>query len=1179
MTRPGIAPACDAPSADAAYTGNVTFFGRRFPELAAMLTGIDSSTVGTGRAADGGLFLGVRAAAGKWSALTNPQSPLAAAGAAVEKMKHRLGAGQSPAVIVGLQCGYELEIVFNHFLSRLRCNEPFRRIYVVVTSLHCLCGWLKICDRRCVLERPEVAFVWHENVSRIVQWCCANDQRSHLFIPVSVLPDDMCNVVLAPLADLYIERQEQQACWHRENQAWYDALTDDKLVAVLRGRTGRKPRVLMPTHGSSTVVQYSARDTCAAFESLGWDARILLAERDLPGWRVVREIHDFKPDVLVFINHLRTEDADIYPDNLFVITWVQDTVSLINRTDTASAWNATASAVDPGLQRSRHRDLIVGYVRQIKKYGYLEDRLCELSMIVNTRLIRPRTLTQAEKRRFTCDVCFASNAGKPTDLVIHEELAPVCADYGIDESQLQAFNRHLWERYRDGSAFTTYPMVRAAIAHIPGLDAVCRNLANDDRDYVVQRLFWQLNDKIYRQVVLEWCIELGMDVHLYGRDWDRNPVFARYARGIVAHGNELSAAYQAARYCLHLNSVEGAHQRLWEIVAAGGTPLIRRYGKKPAMRREVAAALRKILGIGREDGSAAPALTPREQECFNDFLFVSAEALRVHDPAMAAEDMQKGCDQHVLQRLRDDLTWLLPESACRFFRSRDDLEVLASETDRCVAASDVVGLVPKLNDNRIAVSMVDHMLTLLDGGADRASAITLPPSSGGAFELAVTIGCPTHSGDALDAIRNGLMLPGAIMRFEVAEGYIRQGRVRTAIELIEKVDPLDLDSTRIVRFLIRVAELQGPEASSSMISDVYRRDSDTRDLFSRVGWGMHQPMWRFDACIPWFRRDDDRRRSTGAWRMNWAKAMAAVGEFQAAGTLVRDCYATDPLLTNGYALIGEGAWFYGDFDRAYRWFRKDHALGRLDPAGYLNLAKAALYRDDVTTVRTLIRDHALPASRIALDVRRFHVQGRAPYPDYHHLIDLVQSSLGERGPSLPPYTALIVLNGAVGDLASAREAAEKGGHLFPDRQAGLTLRLAAQYLSAGEREKGQDTMDAIDISTLTSAAEQFNAAVWSAVAGNPGTATACLQALHGNRPDFFVHESVPTATRVMWYGLATHLLGHADLSARCLHYATVNTPAFSFWEPFIKESIQTAQQTVRAIPEFVIPYGELAPLE
>lgn len=335
----------------------------------------------------------------------------------------------------------------------------------------------------------------------------------------------------------------------------------------------------------------------------------------------------------------------------------------------------------------RKRDLIIGYVGQLEKYGYAKDRLVELPMIVNTGIFHPRTLTAEQKAKYGCDIMFASNRSKPTELIIKEELfaelAPLVEEVRSTKSEernealntktprtlseaatapeaasvnstppssflpltsniplpllLQLIHDHLWAQYRAEKTYTTYQALEAELCTLPDFRHWYQALSDEDRDHAIQKIFWLLNDPIYRFVVLEWIDdliseqearngskksnhgthgihgkELGairdaptnpspshlllptspISLHLYGLGWENHPRFAKYARGPLAHGEELSIAYQCARFCLHLNSMEGDHQRLGEILATGSQPLCR---KNTSGRKENSPALTSAL--------------------------------------------------------------------------------------------------------------------------------------------------------------------------------------------------------------------------------------------------------------------------------------------------------------------------------------------------------------------------------------------------------------------------------------------------------------------------------------------------------------------------------------------------------------------------------------------------------
>lgn len=578
------------------FEKNLSILSSRFPALSEKVKALDISKIGISNSADGGMCYAVMNERNEWIPASNYENPIKAAQASLDKMQHRLIGGLSPAVIVGLYPGYILESVFRYFQSRLNHNEPFRHIYIVIDSVHCLAGWLKASDRTAMLEQEELSFHWHENVHEIVELCEKDLQRSHLFIPLSILPENELNKIIAPLAELYLRRKKEEQLWLKENEDYYNTLTDEKLAEIISGKSGRKPRLLMPTHMSSTVVQYSTRDTCKNFEQMGWDTMILKMERDLSPWLIIKYIHDYRPDVMIFINHLRNEHEgmDLYPKNLMFITWIQDAVPLINSKETAERWNAAVTEKIPETGEARKRDLLIGYVEQVSKFGYLKERLNPLNMIVDSENFKPRKLTPEHLEKYGCDVCFASNRGKPVARIVEEELYPILAPCGFSKDLLMKMHNHLWRGYRNGKTFITYLDLLRELKTIDEFTEVYDKLKEDQKSNSLQRIFWILNDAIYRHVVLEWCVESGVKLNLYGKGWSENPYFATYAKGEIAHGDELSIAYQCAKYCLHLNPMEGRHQRLVEIILSGATPLTR-LGIPIKMSRDCISGMEKML--------------------------------------------------------------------------------------------------------------------------------------------------------------------------------------------------------------------------------------------------------------------------------------------------------------------------------------------------------------------------------------------------------------------------------------------------------------------------------------------------------------------------------------------------------------------------------------------------------
>jgi hypothetical protein len=263
---------------------NLKIFSTRFSDLYdKLIKDVDFTDISVVISTDKGIYYQWNQDGGKMP-ISNPRDPIKKTREAVSNMEHRLCCGLAPVVIIGLYPGYELEIIYRHFESRFaNHNEPFRHIYVVIDSLPCLAGWLKAADRTDILEREEVLFYEVNEIGKITELCASDYNRSHLFIPVSTLPPNEINRVMEPLADFYLKRQKEETEWKNENSAYYDSIDDPTFARIISGQADRKPRLLMPVHTSSTVVQYSARDTCRIFEKMGWKTKILKMQYDLFG--------------------------------------------------------------------------------------------------------------------------------------------------------------------------------------------------------------------------------------------------------------------------------------------------------------------------------------------------------------------------------------------------------------------------------------------------------------------------------------------------------------------------------------------------------------------------------------------------------------------------------------------------------------------------------------------------------------------------------------------------------------------------------------------------------------------------------------------------------------------------------------------------------------------------------
>ncbi|RMD75882.1 MAG: hypothetical protein D6820_13775, partial [Lentisphaerae bacterium] len=512
------------------FSENYQLLEKRFPSLAERLRCIDPDLVQLARTSDGGYaYLQKKPDGGEqdFVPLSDPHQPIRKAQEALQPYLRQLAETMQPAVVVGLYPGFILDMVYNCFLDLEKATRVFRRIYVIVDRLPNLVGWLKVQSRARYLEHPAIEFYWHEDIEQIVAKIREDEQRSHEIIPVSALPEVVLNRVIEPFARLYLERQEESQTLYHELCEYYAGLDDATLARLMRGEGSRPPRLLFVTHRASTVVQYTARALCEEMlPELGWQARIYSSERSCSAWHIRKVISEFRPDVVVMANHLRTEHGQSFPPDLCFVTWIQDTCPYINNREAARNW---LEAVE-----ERKRDFLIGYVDQLIPYGYPPDRLFYMPMLTAVKPFGEGT----SRSQTEVDVVFASRCGSPTRERVLELLAEFRDVHPLpfDAAELQLIHDELWRFYRSGSTITGEDALLEFLNGIAPLRDKLASLSHEDRSYFLQRVFWRLNDIIYRQVVVEWLCEYaenhpGFRLELYGEGWERQPRFAKYACG------------------------------------------------------------------------------------------------------------------------------------------------------------------------------------------------------------------------------------------------------------------------------------------------------------------------------------------------------------------------------------------------------------------------------------------------------------------------------------------------------------------------------------------------------------------------------------------------------------------------------------------------------------------------
>lgn len=358
---------------------------------------------------------------------------------------------------------------------------------------------------------------------------------------------------------------------HAQAMSYYGPMTLQRWAARFanagRGSHGRL-RVLIPTSRYTTFLQHSAQDLAAAFVRAGCDARVLI-EPDAQSllaanahWRAYAE---FKPDLVVMINHPRALRAGSVPENVPYVCWIQDSMGHL---------------FDPKVgARQGPLDFLAGhlYPELFSKFGYAQGRGVHSPVVADASKFHPGPVASELLEKHACEMAFVSHHSA-TPEALFEQLVRENSSNATTKAILES----LWpaaERIAGEVATASATAAADAAARRAIREVAQREPDEREVNLCVQRFILPLAGRILRHAALHDAADLaeanGWRLHLYGRGWETHPRFGRYAKGVITHDEELRACYQAAGVHLHACATTALHQRPLECVLSGGVPAIR----------------------------------------------------------------------------------------------------------------------------------------------------------------------------------------------------------------------------------------------------------------------------------------------------------------------------------------------------------------------------------------------------------------------------------------------------------------------------------------------------------------------------------------------------------------------------------------------------------------------------
>ena len=80
----------------------------------------------------------------------------------------------------------------------------------------------------------------------------------------------------------------------------------------------------------------------------------------------------------------------------------------------------------------------------------------------------------------------------------------------------------------------------------------------------------QIYNAIFRHQALKWVADFGINLKLYGNNWEQHPTLGRFACGPADTQRDVPKICAASKVNLQITPFGAVHQRLLEGLVAGG---------------------------------------------------------------------------------------------------------------------------------------------------------------------------------------------------------------------------------------------------------------------------------------------------------------------------------------------------------------------------------------------------------------------------------------------------------------------------------------------------------------------------------------------------------------------------------------------------------------------------------
>ncbi|MBF0382234.1 MAG: tetratricopeptide repeat protein [Magnetococcales bacterium] len=298
---------------------------------------------------------------------------------------------------------------------------------------------------------------------------------------------------------------------------------------------GEPLRFFLSASRLTTVMQYSSRNIAKALLNKGCDVKLDIEESDMEEiipYQRLKAHYDFNPHCVININYIN--NSWLHPD-VYNIIWWQDYMHGVEEENYNLRERDIVLTADPSLTPY----LTKAGIKDIKRQEFCVD----------TNVFQNKTPLEERHKSVFVGVSYTSR------------LNHIAGEKEALDLLQQEMDR--------GVAITTDYMHFVA--------------KKTDLPYQYVYDVGPTFTHVVRQTAVKWLCELAPDIDLeveiYGRGWDDDPIISPFYKGPIEHGPKIAKLYNETKYAVSASPYVVDSQRLSEISACGVIPIM--YDARP----------------------------------------------------------------------------------------------------------------------------------------------------------------------------------------------------------------------------------------------------------------------------------------------------------------------------------------------------------------------------------------------------------------------------------------------------------------------------------------------------------------------------------------------------------------------------------------------------------------------